>query len=53
MISAVLDPVMYLAAFVAVLSLVVFVHEFGHFQVAKWCGIAIEAFSIGFGRSLK
>lgn len=53
MISAVLDPVMYLAAFVVVLSLVVFVHEFGHFQVAKWCGVAIEAFSIGFGRSLK
>lgn len=52
MISAVLDPVMYFAAFVVVLSLVVFVHEFGHFQVAKWCGVAIEAFAIGFGRRL-
>jgi regulator of sigma E protease len=52
MISALLDPIMYLATFVVVLSLVVFVHEFGHFQVAKWCGVAIEAFSIGFGKRL-
>ena len=52
MISAVLDPVMYLAAFLLVLSLVVFVHEFGHFQIAKWCGVAIDTFSIGWGKRL-
>ncbi|HWA21627.1 MAG TPA: M50 family metallopeptidase [Caulobacterales bacterium] len=40
---------MYLAAFVAVLSLVVFVHEFGHFQVGRWCNIAVRSFSIGMG----
>jgi regulator of sigma E protease len=39
-------------AFVTVLSLVVFVHEFGHFQAARWCRVAIDTFSIGFGRAL-
>ena len=35
--------------FVVVLGIVVFVHEFGHFIVARWCGIRSEVFSIGFG----
>jgi regulator of sigma E protease len=38
--------------FVLVLSVVVFVHEFGHFQAARWCRIAIDTFSIGFGNRL-
>jgi len=38
--------------FVLVLSLVVFVHEFGHFQVGRWCKIAIDTFSLGFGKTL-
>lgn len=32
-----------------VLTVVVFVHEMGHFLVARWCGIRVAAFSIGFG----
>ena len=28
----------------------VLVHEFGHFAVAKWCGVRVETFSIGFGK---
>lgn len=32
-----------------VLGLMVLVHEFGHFAVAKWCGVRVEAFAIGFG----
>lgn len=40
------------AAFIVVLSVVVFVHEFGHFQAARWCGIAIDTFSIGFGKAI-
>ncbi len=36
--------------FVVVLGIVVFVHEFGHYIVARWCGIRSEVFSIGFGR---
>lgn len=31
------------------LGLVIFFHEFGHFAVAKWCGVFVERFSIGFG----
>jgi regulator of sigma E protease len=38
-----------IASFVAVLSIVVFVHEFGHFQVARWFGVKVDSFSIGFG----
>jgi regulator of sigma E protease len=38
--------------FLLVLSIVVFVHEFGHYIVGRWCGIGAEAFSIGFGREL-
>ena len=36
-------------AFVLCLSIIVFVHEFGHYFVAKLSGIHAEVFSIGFG----
>ena len=36
-------------AFVLVLGVVVFVHEYGHYIVARWCGIHAEKFSLGFG----
>ena len=39
----------YGIVFVAVLTLVVFIHELGHFLVARWCGVYVKAFSIGFG----
>ena len=35
--------------FLVVLGIVVFVHEFGHYIVARWCGIRSEVFSVGFG----
>ena len=35
-----------------VLTLIVTIHELGHFLVAKWCGVAIDRFSIGFGKAL-
>jgi regulator of sigma E protease len=35
--------------FVLVLGIVVFVHEYGHYIVARWCGIRSEVFSVGFG----
>jgi len=34
------------------LGLVIFIHELGHFAVAKWCDVHVEAFSIGFGPPL-
>jgi regulator of sigma E protease len=39
----------YIVPFLFVLSLVVFVHELGHFLVARLCGVRILVFSIGFG----
>jgi regulator of sigma E protease len=39
-------------AFLFVLSVVVFFHELGHFLVARWCGVTVTTFSIGFGREL-
>ena len=35
-----------------VLGIMVLVHEFGHFAVAKLCGVRVEAFAIGFGKRL-
>src|SRR5262245_13181527 len=34
------------------LGLVIFIHELGHFLVAKWCDVHVETFSIGFGPPL-
>ena len=39
----------YVVPFLFVLTIVVFVHELGHFLVARWCGVAVKTFSIGFG----
>src|SRR5919107_3382298 len=39
----------YLLPFLLVLTIVVFVHELGHFLVGRWCGVGVTAFSIGFG----
>ena len=40
------------AAFVVVLGVLVFIHELGHYLAARWCGVHVETFSIGFGRPL-
>jgi regulator of sigma E protease len=42
----------YLVPFIFVLSLVVFFHELGHFLIGRWCGIKVDAFSLGFGPEL-
>jgi regulator of sigma E protease len=39
-------------AFLFVLTVVVFFHELGHFLVARWCGVTVKAFSIGFGKEI-
>jgi len=39
----------YFIPFLFVLSLVVFFHELGHFLIARWCGVRVLVFSIGFG----
>lgn len=42
----------YLVPFLFVLTIVVFVHELGHFLVGRWCGVDVKTFSIGFGREI-
>jgi len=42
----------YVLAFLVVLSIVVFVHEYGHYWVARRNGVHVDAFSIGFGPEL-
>src|SRR3989442_5555532 len=42
----------YVIPFLFVLTIVVFFHELGHFLVARWCGVKILTFSIGFGPEL-
>ncbi|MFC1830082.1 RIP metalloprotease RseP [Thermodesulfobacteriota bacterium] len=39
----------YILSFVVVLGLLIFVHELGHFLVARLCGVGVEKFSLGFG----
>lgn len=56
MLASVIDAtgnaLLYAFAFFSVLTVVVFVHELGHFLVARWCGVRVSAFSIGFGREI-
>jgi len=41
-----------LIAFVCALGPLVFIHEMGHYLVARWFGVGAETFSIGFGREI-
>lgn len=41
-----------LGAFIIALGVLITVHEFGHFWVARRCGVKVERFSIGFGKAL-
>lgn len=50
--DAILQLMHTLWSFFIVLSVIVFIHEFGHYIVAKLCGVKIVAFSIGFGKEL-
>jgi regulator of sigma E protease len=47
-----MNLLMTLAAFVLALSVLIVIHEFGHYWVARRCGVKVLCFSVGFGRSL-
>jgi regulator of sigma E protease len=49
LINGLLDTVL---PFVVILTLLVFVHEMGHFLIARWNGVRVDVFSIGFGPEL-
>lgn len=42
----------YIVPFLFILTVVVFVHEYGHYKVGRWCGVDVTTFSIGFGKEL-
>lgn len=46
------NAIYYVVPFVVVLGVLVFVHELGHFLVARMCGVKVDVFSIGFGKEL-
>jgi len=48
----IINLVSYVVPFLVVLTVIVFVHELGHFWVARRCGVRVETFSIGFGPEL-
>ena len=52
MIHVIPDIFRSAGAFAVVLGILVFVHEFGHYLAARWCGVHIEVFSIGFGQAI-
>lgn len=46
------NTIYYIVPFIILIGILVFVHEFGHFMVARLCGVKVSAFSIGFGKTL-
>ena len=47
-----MDVVLKIASFLVVLGILVVFHELGHYLVARWCGVKVLRFSVGFGRVL-
>ncbi|HEY0878268.1 MAG TPA: RIP metalloprotease RseP [Zeimonas sp.] len=47
-----MNTIQTIVAFLAALTLLIFVHELGHYLVARWCGVKVLRFSIGFGRPI-
>ena len=52
MIAGMIDTVIFMMSFVLVLSFLVYFHELGHYSVARFFNVAVERFSIGFGKPL-
>jgi regulator of sigma E protease len=52
MLALLANLALYVVPFLIVITLIVSIHELGHFLVARWLGVAVDRFSIGFGRAL-
>jgi regulator of sigma E protease len=52
MTNIISDAAWYIIPFLAILGVVVFFHELGHYLVGRWCGVKIDTFSLGFGPEL-
>ncbi|HWT08336.1 MAG TPA: site-2 protease family protein, partial [Roseomonas sp.] len=46
------EPFRTVISFAVVLGVLIFVHEMGHYLAARWRGVHVERFSIGFGRAV-
>jgi regulator of sigma E protease len=46
------SALIYSLPYLGILAVVIFIHEFGHFIVARWCGVRVLTFSMGFGPEL-
>lgn len=54
-LATALEQLLFVKAIVLVVlgfSIVIFVHELGHFMAAKWCDVRVDKFAIGFGRAI-
>ncbi|CAN5371353.1 RIP metalloprotease RseP [soil metagenome] len=47
-----LDYLFYFLSLLIALTVIVFIHEYGHFKVARLCGVKVDIFSVGFGREI-
>ena len=47
------EPFRTVIAFLVVLGVLVFIHELGHYLAARWRGVHVEVFSIGFGKTIR
>ncbi|KXV23359.1 site-2 protease family protein, partial [Gluconobacter japonicus] len=47
------DLLRTIIAYVLILGILVFIHELGHYLAARWRGVKVETFSIGFGPALR
>jgi len=52
MLSGLIDTLIFLTSFLVVLSFLVYFHELGHYSVARFFNVAVERFSIGFGKPI-
>ena len=52
MLSGLVDTLIFLTSFLVVLSFLVYFHELGHYSVARFFNVAVERFSIGFGKPI-
>lgn len=50
--SGLINAFYYVVPFIVLLGVLVFVHEFGHFIIARLCGVKVTDFAIGFGKQL-
>src|SRR3984957_10866921 len=52
MLAFLANAALYVVPFLVIITFIVTIHELGHFLVARACGIAVDRFSIGFGRTI-